>query len=158
MDRTAADVQREIEELRKETTLLVSELEARARDATSVKSQVQHHPAIAAGAGIAMLGGLAFSGYAVYERVKDERKPRIAVLPPEGRGGKIRETAGKEAGKVLPMQIKERGNDTMLKRVLFAALTAAAVTLATFMARRMVSTVWKKTMQETSPGEPKTIR
>ncbi len=49
-------------------------------------------------------------------------------------------------------KIKERSDENLLKRVLYAALTAGMVALATFMTRRVVDTIWSKTMQERPPG------
>ncbi len=152
MGKTAAEVQREIEELRRDTDQVLVELELRARNALDWRSQVRRHPAIAAGAGIALVGGLALAGYASYGRIRVRKKPVGVARRQLG----VAEEVFAEPKKGLTWRslpaMTERSDENLLKRVLYAALTAGVVALATFMARRAVDTIWSKTMQERPPG------
>ncbi|MDP8923326.1 MAG: hypothetical protein M3O34_10685 [Chloroflexota bacterium] len=170
MGATAADTQREIEEIRKDVSSAARELRhrvLRATDPKNVTTAVEEHPAalVGVGLGAAGIGGI-FAARAIIER-RRQRQPRERIrraalaaaaeiserleqvresLPVEVRLGT--QAADGERGESAPV---ERSNPSVVKRVLWAGLVAAMMALGGLVARRASSTIWRSVLREEPP-------
>ena len=181
MGATAADTQREIEEIRKDVSSAARELrhrivraKARATDTRTVTTAIQAHPAalIGVGLGAAGVGGL-YAARAIAERRRrrqpQERLRRAARAAAEELGERIehvRETV-RESLPALPVEVRfgtqgaeddggkdavvERSNPSVVKKVLWAGLVAGMMALGGLIARRAATTVWRSVLREEPP-------
>lgn len=143
MGTTPSDIEREIADLRHETTRIVEELEYRTKRALDVQSQVRDHPYFAGGLLALILGTVSFLIY----RVVEARRAQSAPAPQLGR--RLRATT-EEIGARLA-ELEHRRQASMLKRVLWAMFTAGMVALATLLTRRLSATLWSTAMREPPP-------
>jgi hypothetical protein len=164
MGETSVDTQREIESLRDDLSATVAELERRAKRAVDVKTQVQEHPAVVGLLGLGILAGLAVLAYNAVSDYRESRKP---VNRLKRRAGEAREDLGERWGRAreaAPIRISRRSSDRedesvetraqepgMVKKILWAGLTAAIVALFGLLARRASSVLWESLMREPPP-------
>jgi hypothetical protein len=172
---TAADTQREIEEIRKDVSSAVSELRARVTRALSPKTYVDYardNPAAIIGIG---LTGLSVAGVAMARSVSQSRRPpttterlqqgvasaaetlaesaqrawaAVPSLPVELHVGTADAKGKSQETKQLTLQSKDAG---MLKRMLWAGLVAVMMAGGGLLARRVSATIWRTTMGEAPP-------
>ena len=170
MGATASDTQREIEEIRKDVTSAVGELNRRLRGLTDVRAhaaRANENPAALLGIGLTAVGvaGL-FAVRAIVESRRrqrpSERLKRTMLSAAEGLGEqweRAREAlpldlhvGGREDGdgRGHPVQIA-RSEPSMIKKVLWAALAATMMAGAGLLARRLSAAVWRAAMAEDPP-------
>ena len=181
MGATAADTQREIEEIRKDVSSAARELrhrivrvKARATDTKTVTGAVQDHPAalVGVGLGAAGIGGI-FAARAIIERRRrrqpQERLRRAARAAAEGLGERIeqvRETV-RESLPSIPVEVRfgtqgadddggkdapvERSNPSVVKKMMWAGLVAGMMALGGLIARRASTTIWRSVLNEEPP-------
>jgi len=77
MGKTAADVEREIAAIRRETSWIVEELEYRVRRAMDLRAQAAAHPFLAGGTALALAGGLVFLVDRLIERRREAAAPAV---------------------------------------------------------------------------------
>jgi hypothetical protein len=171
---TSADTQREIEEIRKDVSSAVSELEKRLAHAASPKTYVElarENPAAVLGLGVA---GLGVAGTIVARAVlaarrrnrPSERLRRTVHDVAEGLGeqlGRAREVLPTSLPIGLHIGTADDGDDrgtkvqipgsqpSMVKRLLWAALVAAMMAAGGLLARRVSATLWRQLMREDPP-------
>jgi len=172
---TAADTQREIEEIRKDVSSAVSELRARVTRALSPKTYLDYareNPAAVIGVGLA---GLSFAGVMMSRSVAQARRQpttaerlqagvasaaeslasgaqsvlaAVPSLPLEVHIG-TRDAKGKGSEtKQLTLQSKDQG---MFKRMMWAGLVAIMMAGGGLIARRASATIWRTAMGEPPP-------
>ncbi len=170
MGATSADTQREIEEIRKDVSSAVSELEKRLAHAASPKTYLElarENPAAVLGLGVAGLGvvGTLAARAALAARRRNrpsERLRRTVHGVAEGLGEQL--GRAREAISVGPRigsgnDDDERGTEmklagsqpSMVKRLLWAALVAAMMAAGGLVARRLSATLWRQLMREDPP-------
>lgn len=175
MGATAADTQREIEEIRKDVSSAVSELRARVTRALSPKTYVDYareNPAAVIGVGLA---GLSFAGVMMARSVAQARhQPTTAERLHQGVASAAESLAegaqrawaavpslplelhvgtgdakGKSSEtKQLTLQTKDQG---MFKRMMWAGLVAIMMAGGGLIARRASATIWRTAMGEPPP-------
>ena len=181
MGATAADTQREIEEIRKDVSSAARELrhrivrtKDRATNPQTYTAAVQEHPAALVGVGLGAVGvGGLYAARAIAERRRRnqprERIRRAAVAAAEGLGERIeqvRETV-RESLPSIPVEVRfgtqgaeddggkepivERSNPSVVKKVMWAGLVAGMMALGGLIARRASTTVWRSIMREEPP-------
>jgi hypothetical protein len=144
MGQTPAELQREIEDLRREATFAVEELEHRLRRATDIQAQVEDHPYIAGGALLGLLAGIGFFSYRL---VANRRRPATSVAT-------LRQRVAGAVHKVEQAKdVEGLGAPSMLKRVLWAMLSAGTVALAGLLAKRLAASLWMTAMHESPPDK-----
>ena len=175
MGATAADTQREIEEIRKDVSSAVSELKARITRALSPKTYVDYakeNPAAILGVGMA---GLSVAGVIMARSVaQSRRQPTTAERIQEGVSevaGALAEGAQRvwAAAPSLPVEVKLGTTDAkgkgseptqltlagkdqgMFKRMLWAGLVAMMMAAGGLVARRASATIWRTAMGEAPP-------
>jgi hypothetical protein len=170
---TSTDTQREIEEIRKDISSAVSELEARLVHAASPKTYVElarENPAAVLGLGVAGLGVAgAFVARSVIEARKrnrpSERLRRAVHEVAEGVGEQL--GRARESLPAMPVGLRigtdddadDRGSQlqvtgsqpSMVKRLLWAALVAGMMAAGGLVARRLSAVLWRQLMQEEPP-------
>ena len=170
MGATSADTQREIEEIRKDVSSAVSELEQRLAHAVSPKTYLQlarENPAAVLGIGVAGLGVVGtMAARAVLDARRrnrpSERLRRTVHDVAEGLGeqlGRAREAipVGLRIGAAgddddRGTEIKLTGSQpSMVKRLLWAALVAGMMAAGGLVARRLSATLWRQLMREDPP-------
>lgn len=168
MGATAADTQREIDQIRKDITSAVVELRKRVRRGTDVQTQTRRakdNPAALAGVGLLAVGA---GGVVAARAVAEARRRRR----PEERLKRTVRGAAEELGErferareALPFEVRLAGDDddrgrsieaersepNMIKRMLWTGLVAAMMAGAGLLARRMSAAVWKAAMKEEPP-------
>lgn len=176
MGATAADTQREIEEIRKDVSSAVDELRRRVTRTADVRTQARlqtrrakDNPAALAAAGLGVAG---LGGVAAYRAVSEARRRRR----PEERFKRSVRSAAEELGgrlerarEALPFDIHLAGGDddkddkrgsnvdiemkepSMIKRILWGALVAAVMAGAGLAGRRLSAAVWRAAMKEEPP-------
>lgn len=173
MGATAADTQREIEEVRKDVSSAARELRhriLRATDTRNVTAAVEEHPAALVGVGLGALGiGGVFAARAIIERRRQrqpqERIRRAARAAAEGLGERIDQV--REALPSLPVGVRfgthgadgdggdpapvERSNPSVVKKMLWAGLVAGMMALGGLIARRASTTIWRSVLKEEPP-------
>lgn len=168
MGATSADTQREIEEIRKDVSSAVSELEKRLAHAASPKTYLElarENPAAVLGLGVAGLGVVgtmaARAVLAARQRNRpSERLRRTVHDVAEGLGeqlGRAREAI--PVGLRIGSADDERGTEikltgsqpSMVKRLLWAALVAGMMAAGGLVARRLSATLWRQLMREDPP-------
>ncbi|MGE3909166.1 MAG: hypothetical protein AB7K36_07440 [Chloroflexota bacterium] len=173
MGATAADTQREIEEIRKDVSSAVSELKRRVTRALSPQTYLeyaQENPAAIIGVGLA---GLSLAGVVMARSVAQARQP---ATPAErlqstvaGAAESLAEGAQRAWAAVpsLPVEVRVgtadakepdtkqlslKGSDPgMFKRMLWAGLVAIMMAGGGLAARRLSATIWKSAMGEAPP-------
>ena len=181
MGATAADTQREIEEIRKDVSSAARELRHRvlrvtdrAKNPETYTSAVQEHPAALVGVGLGAVGvGGLYAARAIAERRRRnqprERLRRAAATAAETLGERIeqvRETV-RESLPTLPVEVRfgtqgadgdggesapvERSDPSVVKRVMWAGLVAGMMALGGLIARRAATTVWRSMLNEEPP-------
>jgi hypothetical protein len=161
MGETSVDTQREIDSLRDDLSATVGELERRAKRAVDIKAQAQEHPAVVGLLGIGLLAGVAVLGYSAVNEYRESRKP---VNRLRRRAGGVAEDVGERwerARQAAPIRISRRNEDEavdtpsqepgMIKKILWAGLTAGIVALFGLLARRASSMLWETLMREPPP-------
>lgn len=170
MGATAADTQREIEEIRKDVSSAVRELKRRIRRALSPSTYAEmarEHPAAVAGLG---LGAVSVAGALVARSVVEsrrrnrpsERLRRTVMGAAEGLSEQL-----ERARSAMPLEVRIgtrhaeqddsrqaalAGSDPgMVKRMLWAALVAVMMAGGGLLARRLSATIWKTAMGEAPP-------
>ncbi len=78
MGKKADDIEREIEELRANTDLLLEELERRLRETMNVRAQVEHHPLVTTALTLSLLVGIGLIVYNTFFRPRLEIPTREA--------------------------------------------------------------------------------
>jgi hypothetical protein len=177
---TAADTQREIEEIRKDVSSAALELKrrfVRATDTTRLKGEaraaVTDHPAALVGVGLGAVGiGGALAARVIVERRRRrqprERIKRAAQAAVESLGGRIEQvrealpslaalpvevrigTQGADAGDADGATV-ERSDPSVVKKVLWAGLVAGMMALGGLIARRASTTIWRSVLGEEPP-------
>ena len=173
MGATAADTQREIEEIRKDVSSAARELRHRIRrftDLRSIKRAVLEHPAalVGVGVGVAGVGGVA-AARAIAER-RRQRQPqnrirRVAQAAAEGIGERIEQV--REALPSIPVEVRfgtqgadgqggepapvERSDSSVVKKMLWGGLVAGMMALGGLLARRASTTIWRSVLKEEPP-------
>ena len=173
MGATAADTQREIEELRKDVSSAVSELKRRVTRALSPRTYVeyaQENPAAIIGGGLA---GLSRAGVLMARSVAQSRRP---ATPAERFRSSVMDAAGSlaegaqrawSAAPSLPAEVRtgtgdakapdtkqlmlKRSDPGMLKRMMWAGLVAMMMAAGGLAARRVSATIWRSAMGEAPP-------
>ncbi|MCC7369794.1 MAG: hypothetical protein IT306_15310 [Chloroflexi bacterium] len=175
MGATAADTQREIEEIRKDVSSAVSELKRRVTRALSPKTYVEYareNPAAILGVGMA---GLSLAGVAMARSVAQARRqPTTAERLQQGVASAAQSlTEGAQqvlaAVPSLPIEVRvgtgdaqKNGSDTkllslkgsdqgMFKRMIWAGLVAMMMAAGGLVARRASATIWRAAMGEAPP-------
>jgi hypothetical protein len=167
---TSVDTQREIEEIRKDISSAVSELEARLVHAASPKTYVElarENPAAVVGMGVAGLGVAgAFVARSIFEARRRnrpaERLRRTVQDVAEGFAEQL-----ERARESLPIGARTNTTDTsegggtqlqvtgsqpsMVKRLLWAALVAGMMAAGGLLARRVSTALWRQLMREDPP-------
>jgi len=169
---TAADTQREIDEIRKDVSSAARELRhrfLRATDTRNVSAAVEQHPAALIGIGLGAVGiGGAFAARALIERRRrrtpQERFKRAARDAAENLGERIEQV--RESLPSLPFELHlggrggddeaatpiiERSNPSVLKKVLWAGLVAGMMAVGGLVARRASTTIWRSILKEEPP-------
>jgi hypothetical protein len=171
---TAADTQREIEEIRKDVLSATRELEHRVTRAASPRTYVQaarEHPASVAGI---VLVGLAAGGVLIAREIIErrrrnrptERLRRTVHGVAEGLGEQL-ERAREALPTSVPIGLRIGSGDQeekqttqlqvpgsqphMLKRILWAGLVAAMMAGGGLLARRLSAFIWQQAMREKPP-------
>jgi hypothetical protein len=174
---TAADTKREIEEIRKDVSSAVSELNARVARALSPRTYLdfaRENPAAIVGVG---LGGVALAGALFARSVAESRRQRDPVVRLERNVRGAVEELGEGVQRAwsalpsLPIEVRvgARDGDTenlqaqrltssgkepgMVKRILWAALVAVLMAAAGLAARRLSATIWRSAMGEAPPTQ-----
>ena len=177
MGATAADTQREIEEIRKDVSSAARELRLRILRATNprnVTTAIQEHPAALVGVGLGAVGvGGIYAARAIVERRRrrqpQERIRRAARAAAEGLGERIeqvRETV-RESLPSIPVEVRfgtqaaegdgakdavvERSNPSVMKKMMWAGLVAGMMALGGLIARRASTTIWRSVLKEEPP-------
>jgi hypothetical protein len=166
MGQTSADTQREIESLRDELSATVAELERRARRVVDWRAQAQEHPAALSVVGLGLLAGVAVLAYNAVSEYRESRKPINRAKRRAGSmAGEVRDRWGR-AREAMPVQVSRRNRDGnredesvdttaqepgMIKKVLWAGLTAGVIALFGLLARRASSALWQMIMKEPPP-------
>jgi hypothetical protein len=164
MGETAVETRREIDQLRSEMTQLIEELEQRARLAADVRAQVAANPVVVGLLGAALtsaLGGTVFIALRSRQR-KQEEEARIDHRAAELLGLLRKHVKPPVSVEIVtddrdPRRRRERHrapparDPGAIKKVLWAALTAGLMALATMLARRLTETVWERAMHEVPP-------
>ncbi len=145
MGEKPAELQREIEDLRREASFAVEELEHRLRRATDVQAQAEDHPYVA---GAALLGLLAGIGFFSYRFVVNHREQSTPVARLRQRVASTAHSIERQAE-----YVDERRKPNMLKRVLWAMLSAGTVALAGLLAKRLMASLWTTAMHESPPDK-----
>ena len=172
MGATAADTQREIDEIRKDISSAAEELVKRAGRVTDLGAytrSAKDNPAALAVAGLVVVG---VGGLVTYRAVAERRRQQR----PQERLKRTVRSAAEELGErferargALPFDVRvgsrddddddDRGSTlevegsepSMIKRVLWAALVASVMAGAGLLARRVSAAVWKAAMKEDPP-------
>jgi hypothetical protein len=167
---TASDTQREIEEIRKDVTSAVGELNRRLRGMTDVRAHVKRaneNPAALLGIGLTAVGVAGVVGARAIVESRRRQRPserlRRTMLSAAEELGERWERArealplelhvgGREDddGRGRPVQIAQR-EPSMIKKVLWAALAATMMAGAGLLARRLSAVVWRAAMAEDPP-------
>jgi hypothetical protein len=172
---TAADTKREIEEIRKDVSSAVSELQRRVMRAVSPQTYLdfaRDNPAALLGVG---LGAVSLAGVAIARSVAESRRQnrpserlKRTVL---GAAESLTETAqhalaavpsfpvslqvgtsDAKASEKKTVDLKVTGKDQgMVKRALWAGLVAAMMAGGGLLARRLSATIWRTAMGEAPP-------
>jgi hypothetical protein len=172
---TAADTQREIEEIRKDVSSAVGELKSRITRALSPTTYIEYakeNPAAVLGIGMA---GLSIAGVMMARSVAQARhQPTTAERLQQGVSEAAEALAeGAQlawaAVPALPVEVKlgtadakGKGSDTtqltlagkdqgMFKRMLWAGLVAMMMAAGGLVARRASATIWRTAMGEAPP-------
>jgi len=165
---TAADTQREIEEIRKDVRSSVLELQKRARRTTDVKRQarqVKENPAAVGGVGLAVAGLAAVAAARAIAEARRRRRPEERLKRTVRSAAEDFGERWERAREALPFDVRlssdgddrgqsvqvERSNPNMIKRVLWAALVATLMAGAGLAARRVSAAVWRAAMNEDPP-------
>lgn len=169
MGQTAAQTKREVDALRSEISEIVEELERRGRAMVDVRSRVadvrsnvSDHPATAAlvAVGVAWtLGAVVVLAMRAAQRRRAEqtRLDRRAMealemlserWPPARRGAEVAEMLRSRNGRREVRVGREPG---LVRRLLWAGLTAALMALGSMLARRLSQSVWQRAMREQPP-------
>jgi hypothetical protein len=167
---TSSDTEREIEEIRKDVSSAVSELEKRLVHAASPKTYVElarENPAAMLGLGVASLGVACTMAVRAVLKARQKNRPaerlrRTVQDVAEGLGEQL--GRAREAMPVVPRigtssNDDDKGTDitvtgsqpSMVKRLLWAALVAAMMAAGGLIARRVSATVWRQLMREEPP-------
>lgn len=177
MGATAADTQREIEELRNDVSSAVSELKARIARALSPKTYVEYareNPAAILGVGMA---GLSIAGLALARSIaQSRRQPTTAerfqagvseasealaqgaqrawsAAPTAPLEVKLGTADAKRSGAETP-RVRPTGQDQgVFTRMLWAGLVAVMMAGGGLVARRASATIWRTAMGEAPPVE-----
>jgi hypothetical protein len=178
---TAADTQREIEEIRKDVSSAARELRHRILRTTSqvtdpgtYTTAAQEHPAALAGVGLGAVGvGGIYVARAIIERRRRqqprERLRRAATAAAENLGERfeqVRETV-RESLPTIPVEVRfgtlgaegdggkepvvERSNPSVVKKMLWGGLVAGMMALGGLIARRASTTIWRSVLKEEPP-------
>ena len=134
MGQSSADVEREIDLLRHETSLLVEELESRAKHVMDPA----RNPRVLAGAAVAVLGGFGTIVYMLSRR-------RTTEVPLRG-WNPLRRRIDRLVNKA-----SERRSNGMAKRVLWSMFAAGMVAIAALLAKRLSAQLWEATLHERPP-------
>jgi hypothetical protein len=166
---TASDTKREIEEIRKDVSSAVRELEERLAHAVSPRTYLElarENPAAVLGIGLTGLGaaGLVAARAVIEARRRNrpsERLRRTVHEVAEGLGdqlGRARDSiptgfrfGTEDADEHSPQIQLTRSQPGMIKRLLWAALVAAMMAAGGLMARRISATIWRQAMREEPP-------
>jgi hypothetical protein len=172
---TAADTKREIEEIRKDVSSAVGELQRRVLRAVNPRTYIElarDNPAAILGVG---LGAVSLAGFAVARSIAETRRQnrpserlRRSVM---GAAEDLTESAQRAWAAVpsMPVGVRlgtgdanssdnknvnlkvTRSDPSMLKRILWAGLVAAMMAGGGLLARRLSATIWRTTMGEAPP-------
>jgi hypothetical protein len=165
---TAADTQREIEEIRKDVRSAVLELRKRARRTTNVKRQARHvkeNPAALGGVGLVVAGAVAVGAARAVAEARRRRRPEERLKRTVRSAAEELGERWERAREALPFDVRlsaddddrgqsvqvERSNPNMVKRMLWAALVATVMAGAGLAARRVSAAVWRAAMNEEPP-------
>lgn len=159
MGETAVETRREVEALRDEVSQIVDELERRGREALDVRVQATRHPAASGALAVGLGGGLS---YLIYSAVSQARQRREEQARLQGRAGRWLAALRQRWEPIVQNTARDRrqarraagGEASMHKRILWAAMSAVLVALATLLARRMSALLWERTMRERPPAAP----
>ena len=171
MGETAADTQREIEEIRKDILSATRELNNRVTHAVSPRTYVdlaRDNPAAVVGLGLAGLGLVgAAAARAVFEQRRrnrpSERLRRTVQGVAEGLGDQLsraREalpvgisltTSDQQADQATQLQMTGSG-PSVFKRIMWAALVAGMMAAGGLLARRISAAIWRQAMREDPPS------
>jgi hypothetical protein len=170
---TSADTQREIEEIRKDVSSAVSELEKRLIHAASPRTYLElarENPAAVLGlgaAGLGVAGTMALRAVLAARRRNRpaERLRRTVHEVAEGIGEQL--GRAREAIPAMPVGLRigtpdeddnrnaqlevTRSQPSMVKRLLWAGLVAAMMAAGGLLARRISATLWRQLMREDPP-------
>jgi len=172
---TAADTKREIEEIRKDVSSAVSELERRVKRVASPGTYLEfarQNPAAIVGVG---LGAVSLASVAIVRSIMESRRQNRPAerlrRSVRGAAEDLSETAQRAWAAVpaLPVEVRigtgdakdsekdgstvqlPGSNPSMLKRALWAGLVAAMMAGGGLLARRLSATIWRSAMGEAPP-------
>ena len=171
MGATSSDTQREIEEIRKDVSSAVSELERRLVRAASPKTYLElarENPAAVVGLGVAGLGVVGTIAMRAVLAARKRNRPserlrRTVQGVAEGLGeqiGRARESipvsvhlgSASDDDDSHGADINLAGSQpSMIKRLLWAALVAAMMAGGGLVARRVSAMLWRQLMSEEPP-------
>ena len=173
MGATAADTKREIEEIRKDVSSAVSELQRRVVHAVSPRTYLEfakENPAAIVGVG---LGAISLAGIVLARSLAESRRQaapsarlrRGVMEAAEQLGEGVQHALA--AVPSLPVEVRVGTRDAkateqqstsspgsdqgMLKRALWAGLVAVTVAGGGLVARRLSATIWRTAMGEAPP-------
>lgn len=143
MGQTSSDVEREIDDLRRETGWIVDELEYRARRILDWRGHIAHHPYLSAVVSLAISAAVAaFVSAIIAHR-------RSAVTP----GARLRLRFSDSVRRVrhsTPL-VEKKGGRGVLKRVVWTMFATGMVALAGILARRLSAALWQTALKERPP-------
>ena len=155
MGEASEQLERDVRELRQDVDRVLAEMNDRLADATDLRKQTKRHPYATAGIGTALLAGAGALTYGIWMR---SHGPGGTVWPLsafESRSG-----ASFVQGKVRELQeermigrrheVRPRSEGPM-KRILWAVLASAVLTLSTYLTRRLIESAWTRTTGEAPP-------
>lgn len=177
MGATAADTQREIAAIRQDLIDAASELDRRVTRLIDVRAhgveladwglrQLEERPLVVAGAGLALAAGATFLGVKTVRGIfrrpsRAERVKQVTERAREEAADRLQDaitqaqallTAGAAAAHQTKAQAEPaQGESSMLKKLLWGAITAGALAIAGIAAQRLSAALWRAVMHEEPP-------
>ncbi|TAK35319.1 MAG: hypothetical protein EPO21_06350 [Chloroflexota bacterium] len=156
MGETSGELERDLRRLREDTSHVLAELENRLTEATDVRKQAKRHPFAFLGLSVAALGGLGVLFYSLWTR---SHGPGGGVWPfGAAQHGSLVEDTNRKVIRLGGQAVMHEEHheptrsEGLMKRLMWGIMVSAGLTLATYMARKVMETAWTRTMGEAPPG------